>query len=390
MRVGSRFDTTPEGVQQAVKVFISSVTHQLKDERNALPPFLRLFDHVPLRFEDFTSQDRSSRAACLAGVDAADVYVLLLGPRYGNPFPDTGLAPTAEEFKLARQRGIPILVFNKTVDEADEPAQTAFKAEVGHYVNGRLWKSFTDPLSLNQAVGEALRELPVAGAPLSMQRLTIVPEVSWLLDPGERFSGVDAPVLELQLVPIDSSEWFGAAALTTAPRSLASTLRSSGFVADEDPLDLGSDNEKAWAIRRPHRTGGWNEPSDEAFRGAILQSNGTARAFVSLRSDMFGALVNQQSLQRELVRLLALVAPLSTADVVAPAVALSQAERVWEGDPTKVGARSSSGMRSRTGLTLRVEPSFSVTRSALINSTGDVAAELAARLINDVRALPRM
>jgi hypothetical protein len=30
-----------------MKVFISSVTHLLKEERAALPPFLRLFDHEP-------------------------------------------------------------------------------------------------------------------------------------------------------------------------------------------------------------------------------------------------------------------------------------------------------------------------------------------------------
>jgi hypothetical protein len=68
-----------------MKVFISSVTALLKEERNALPAFLQVADHEPLRFEDFTAQDRSSREACLAGVDAADVYLLLLGPKYGDP-----------------------------------------------------------------------------------------------------------------------------------------------------------------------------------------------------------------------------------------------------------------------------------------------------------------
>jgi hypothetical protein len=134
-----------------MKVFISSVTAFLKEERNALPAFLKVADHEPLRFEDFTAQDRSSREACLAGVDAADVYLLLLGPKYGEPLPDSDRAPTAEEFTRARQRGIPILVFNKDVDEPDEPAQAEFKNEVGHYVSGRFWKSFTDPMSCNFA-----------------------------------------------------------------------------------------------------------------------------------------------------------------------------------------------------------------------------------------------
>src|SRR4051812_14464769 len=113
----------------SMKAFISSVTAFLKEERNALPAFLQVADHEPLRFEDFSAQDRSSREACLRGVDAAEVYLLLLGPKYGDLLPDSGKAPTAEEFTRARQRGIPILVFNKDVDEPDEPAQAAFKGE---------------------------------------------------------------------------------------------------------------------------------------------------------------------------------------------------------------------------------------------------------------------
>lgn len=205
-----------------MKVFISSVTHLLKEERKALPPFLRLFDHEPLRFEDFEAQDRSSREACLAGVEAADVYILLLGPRYGTPFfPDTGLSPTAEEFRRARQRGIRILVFNKHVDEEDEPAQGDFKSEVGHYVNGRLWRSFTDPpASCNQAVGEAMKALDVErGGPIPRTTPQEPVRVPWLSEvelsdaiiPASGFVGgrnrtvsasVTAPVLELHVLGI--------------------------------------------------------------------------------------------------------------------------------------------------------------------------------------------
>ncbi len=92
----------PTSEDPRVKVFISSGRYLLRDERDNLPPFLRVLDHEPLRFEGFTSQDASSRAACLAGVNAADVYVLLLGPKYGDPFADTGLSPTAEGFAVAR------------------------------------------------------------------------------------------------------------------------------------------------------------------------------------------------------------------------------------------------------------------------------------------------
>src|SRR4051812_47058760 len=110
-----------------MKVFISSVTYALKAERDALAAQLKVVPpYQPLRFEDFTAQGRSSREACLAGVEACDVYVLLLGPRYGDALPDTGKAPTEEEFEHARRLGKKILAFVKTIDEEDEPRQAQF------------------------------------------------------------------------------------------------------------------------------------------------------------------------------------------------------------------------------------------------------------------------
>jgi len=372
-----------------LKVFISSVTHVLKDERNALPPFLRLFDYEPLRFEDFVSQDRSGREACLAGVGAADAYLLLLGPRYGDPFPDTGLAPTAEEFRLARKRGIPILVFNKTVDEPVEPQQQAFKDEVGHYVNGRLWKSFADPLSLNQAVGEALKALPKPGGPMELHPIEEQRTVPWLHATEFSPDLVSAPVLELHLLPIGRQGLAGAGALAETARALARDARLSGFVSDAEPLTVGSDNARAWAVRPPESSGDWHRKTVEAFRGLVATSAGEAAGFVSLTTDFLGALVNQTSLQQDLAQLIGLVLPnVFPGTDLAPAVAMSAAERVWEGDPGEVGPRSAGSLRSQSGLTIVLEPKFVVGAEDLRRTTGDVAAELAARIVNDVRRLP--
>ena len=87
-----------------MKVFISSVRRGLESERDALPGLLRAVGHEPLRFEDFTAQPVPSREACLAGVAAADAYVLLLGPHYGTTFPDTGRSATHEEYIAAQTK----------------------------------------------------------------------------------------------------------------------------------------------------------------------------------------------------------------------------------------------------------------------------------------------
>ena len=168
--------------------------------------------------------------------------MLLLGPRYGTPFPDTSLSPTAEEFRRARQRGIPILVFNKTVDEEDEPAQVDFKGEVGHYVNGRLWRSFTDAASCNQAVGEALKALEVEQGPVprtTPQEPVVVPwlneiPLSSAIVPASGFVGVrntivppsvSAPVLEFHVMGIGVTNAPSLRQIEERARRLARDMR---------------------------------------------------------------------------------------------------------------------------------------------------------------------
>jgi len=75
-----------------VKVFISSVRRGLEEERDALPGLIQALGHEPRRFEDFTAQSVPSRQACLDGIEAADVYVLLIGEHYGDSLPETGKA----------------------------------------------------------------------------------------------------------------------------------------------------------------------------------------------------------------------------------------------------------------------------------------------------------
>ncbi len=77
----------------AVIVFISSVRRGLETERDYLPGLLRASGYEPRRFEDFAAQPVPSRDACLAGVEVADAYLLILGEHYGDPLADDGQGP---------------------------------------------------------------------------------------------------------------------------------------------------------------------------------------------------------------------------------------------------------------------------------------------------------
>ncbi len=67
------------------RVFVSSVTEGLRQERTALPGLMRALGMDPVLFEDFTALPEPSRDVCLQAVESSDVYLLLLGEHDGSP-----------------------------------------------------------------------------------------------------------------------------------------------------------------------------------------------------------------------------------------------------------------------------------------------------------------
>jgi hypothetical protein len=161
---------------------------------------------------------------------------------------------------------------------------------------------FDDPMSLTIAVGEALNALRTPGGPLRLTPLAQPPAAPWLEQQSRlRPQEVDAPVLELHLLPVTPA-LIGASALTSVADGLAREARLAGFIANSDPLDTGSTNGRAWAARPPstthHRSNsatGWTE---EAWRGVAVAADGTASAWTALPCDMFGRVWTAPSCRR--------------------------------------------------------------------------------------------
>lgn len=374
-----------------VKVFISSVRRGLAAERDYLRDLLLAVGYEPLRFEDFTAQDRPSRAACLAGVQQADVYVLILGEVYGDAMVDSARSATEEEFTVAQKSGMPIVVFRK--DGIDpEPAQVEFERRVGDYQSGRFWKSFTDEKSLGIEVVTALRTLAVPPAALTWQRMTGPSTVRWR---AERPPLVDqrayAPVLEVHVLRDDPAvALLPVGALADLAGRLASRARELGFFDQRDPLRVNHDAGSAWAVRpsEPPRGGGFIARSFDPYAGLAVDRDGAGLAFKTLPADVMGALINQDDLRQRLVVLLRALAPhiRGEADRVALAAAIEPVDQVFEGDPAEVGRRTSGAMRMVTGAAARTEPQDTVPLTSLTSATSEIANELAARLLQEIRA----
>lgn len=277
-----------------LNLFVSSVRRGLEEERDVLPPLIRALGHVPLRFENYTAQPVPPREACLQGVEDADVYVLLLGEKYGEPILDTGLAPTEEEFNVARRRGIPILVFVKEGIRSED-RQVEFIRRVEEYTAGRFRKSFSSAADLQTKLVEAVRLVEQERAPLTWTPLDQMIEVAWIIDrDGVRTSSRGA-ILEVHILPLGPGR-VAATALDALPARIAEAGRQYGFFGPGEGLDLGSD--AAAAVVRTERKARRQE------RGIRITREGAATLWVELPRDMLGHILDSADVRARIAGML--------------------------------------------------------------------------------------
>jgi len=360
----------------------------LEQERDALKGLLMALGHEPLRFEDFTAQPVPSRQACLEGVRAADAYLLLLGAHYGDPLPETGLSPTAEEHVAALTKGIPRLAFVKRGVEM-ESTQVAFRQEVESYATGLFRASFTDASDLLPAVAAAVQEVDSRPGPLVWSPLGELVEVDWRKSwRALQLGYADGAVLEVHAVPLGTRD-RSARELREMTVQLAGRLRTLGAVPSTAAIEAGADVHGAWALpSMPPTPGMWNEARPEALLGVRVARNGQRSAWLRLPADGLGSLLDEADLAERIGRALRLLGGLlpPESDRYAVALGLASSGMVSRGSFATLGQRSSAQPISLQQTEVRVPPDEAVTASGLAEGANEVGSSLSRSLLS---ALPQ-
>jgi CheY-like chemotaxis protein len=149
--------------EQRIRIFISSTMRDLKAERRVVRDAISDLGpkYDPLLAEDCRAHTKSPREICQQAARVCDIFILLIGKRYGAPLVKGNISPTEDEYNTARESGKRILVFVKEVPDR-EPLAEAFLAKVSDFKHGHWIKNFSDLHQLRFEVQEAMQEQAVS------------------------------------------------------------------------------------------------------------------------------------------------------------------------------------------------------------------------------------
>nr|WP_322625044.1 DUF4062 domain-containing protein [uncultured Flavobacterium sp.] len=152
-----------------LQVFVSSTYVDLKEERQAAVEAILSAGHIPAGMELFSAGDESQMTVIKRWIDESDVYLLILGGRYGSIDPSSGKSYTHLEYEYAIEQGKPLfaVVINQAAldGKVKTNGMAAIEQDSPHLLKefktqvlSNLVKFFDDKKDIKLAVHETLSD----------------------------------------------------------------------------------------------------------------------------------------------------------------------------------------------------------------------------------------
>jgi len=152
-----------------LQVFVSSTYSDLKEERQAAVEAILSSGHIPAGMELFSAGDESQLAVIKRWIDESDVYLLILGGRYGSVEPASGKSYTQLEYDYAVAQKKPlfaVVINEKALEEKVKHEGSQVMERENHHllqafrnaVLGNLVRFWDDKKDIKIAIHETISE----------------------------------------------------------------------------------------------------------------------------------------------------------------------------------------------------------------------------------------
>lgn len=155
--------------KRKLQVFVSSTYTDLKEERQAAVEAILNAGHIPAGMELFAAGDQSQWQVIQDWIRESDVYLLIIGGRYGSLEPITGKSYTHLEYEYALSQGMPffavVITDEKLADKAKEEGLDVVEREnykllqeFKNLVKTKTVRFWNDLKDIKLAIHEALSQ----------------------------------------------------------------------------------------------------------------------------------------------------------------------------------------------------------------------------------------
>lgn len=156
--------------KKKLQIFVSSTYLDLIDEREAAVEAILSSKHIPAGMELFRAGNTSQWETIKRWINESDIYMLILGGRYGSIEPKSGKSYTQLEYEYAIEQGIPlfavILEESFLHKKAAEKSYEAFEKDnkdgyekFKKLVEAKLVKYVEDCKDIKLAIKDSISEL---------------------------------------------------------------------------------------------------------------------------------------------------------------------------------------------------------------------------------------
>lgn len=106
--------------KKKLQVFVSSTYIDLKEERQAAVQAILTAGHIPAGMELFSAGDQSQMDVIRRWIDESDIFLLILGGRYGSIESESQKSYTHLEYEYALEKGKALFAVVITKEHLEE------------------------------------------------------------------------------------------------------------------------------------------------------------------------------------------------------------------------------------------------------------------------------